>query len=214
MDLRTHYDSYCKSLRRDLFEETAVFSKITKTKDTRKYKTIHQYLADLVKNIMAAIKQGDLGTYKKYLQQHQYAMTELLMRMVDEMMEDVEHSDLNYFYLARDLGWNWLKMSRVKYFKGGQFGLGDILLVPRYRPETICSLLPETKYVDADEAKQFLAMSDADRAKFLDVKSSLIHTSKYVGTYADVPMFVPIDDVNCVERGILDWTLSLERSYE
>lgn len=217
MNLQEHYASYCASLGRDMLEETELYARVTPTKDKSLHRTIHEYLVDLVRTIRATIDNKDEGTYKKILRSHQFAITMLFGRMVREMLEDTDLKDgLTYFYLARDLGWNWFKFSgiRVLEFRLKNGPISEVRVVPSYTEDNSPYCEPGYNYVDADEANYLSTLSSEEIRKFFDEKGS--HTTgslKFVGMGGGVPLFTTVDKFNCPLRLVGDWSLPLEGSY-
>lgn len=216
MNLQEHYATYCASLGRDMLAEAALYAKVTPTKDRSLHRTIHEYLVDLVVTIRASIENKDATTYKKMLRNHQFAMTMLFGRMVREMLEDTDLQDgLTYFYLARDLGWNWFKFAGIRCleFKLKNGPVSEVRVVPSYTEDNAPYCDPGTNYIDADEAGYLSTVSPKEVEQFFYEKRG--HTTgslKFIGHMdGGVPLFTTVDRFNHPER-VMDWSLPLEGS--
>jgi len=217
MNLQEHYATYCASLGRDMLAEAALYAKVTPTKDRSLHRTIHEYLVDLVVTIRASIENKDAATYKKMLKNHQFAMTMLFGRMVREMLEDTDLQDgLTYFYLARDLGWNWFKFLDIRclyiVLKNGP--ISEFNLVPHYTPDNYLPYCESgVDYIDADEAKYLSTQSSDEIANFFTAKRKQFKGGqKFVGKVGGAFLFENPARFNCPERLVMDWSLPLEGS--
>jgi len=217
MNLQEHYASYCASLGKDMLEETELYAKVTPTKDRSLHRTIHEYLVDLVRTIRATIENKDEETYKKILRRHRFALLMLFGKMVREMLEDTDLQDgLTYFYLARDLGWNWFKFAGIRCL---QIKLKDgpvpgFNLVPSYTEDNAPYCTPGTNYIDADEAKYLSTLPAVEVESFFSAKRKLgTGCWKFLYREEGVFSFETPEKYNCPHSRDMDWSLPLEGSF-
>jgi len=216
MNLQEHYAHYSASLSWDLLEDTELYAKITPTKDTHLYKNIHEYLVALVKAIRGAIDVNNVDMYRKMLRAHQFALTHLFRKMVDELLEDNDKTDgLTYFYLARDIGWHWFKFSGIKgltiKLKDGP--VPSFTVVPRYTPENMHLCAQGFHYIDADEARYLSTQTSECVKAFFLTKEPGTPRLKFVKKMDTAFVFSAADDFNSIKGVVQDWSLSLEGSY-